>query len=155
MELMLRPGTERWDVYGELRARSHVIFGLCDLPKPMLGVYMPIGKRALIMISAEINQCMRKAVLAHELIHDEEGGGCVLEGMPAQYRVVAAREERRIDLEVARRLIPEAELLVMAEIARDNQLPLEPWHVAEHFDVPQRYADLRCGLVDISVRKAS
>ncbi len=47
--------------------------------------------------------------MAHELVHDERGGGVTAAGMPREWGPVVAREERRVDAEVARRLLPVAE----------------------------------------------
>jgi len=114
---------------------------VCPLPTRIRGLYLP-GRPAFVMVSSTLNQCWRNAVLAHELVHDERDGGCVLEGMPEQWRAVAAREEARVWREVARRLVPAAEIAAMRAIAELNCLPLETWHVAEHLDVPEFVAEL-------------
>lgn len=134
---MIGPVTERAErPFRELRARPHVVFGLVPLPGALRGLYVP-GSRPLILIDEGLDQSWRSAVLAHELVHDELGGGCVLEGMPASWTAIAVREERRVWDEVARWLLPAPAFAAMAEVAWLNDLPLESWHVAERFDVPE------------------
>lgn len=98
---------------------------------------LPDGTRGLytdhpptIVISTALNRVDRNATLMHELIHHERG-------ICGESRV----DERGVDDEVARRLVPSNELAAMYEIAVANDLPVEPHMVADKFDVPSRVAE--------------
>lgn len=141
--------------FHELRARRHIVFGLAPLPGTLRGLYVPSPTRPLILVHSGLNKSWRRAVLAHELVHDEDGGGCVLEGMPETWRAIAQREEQRVWDEVARWLLPLPAIVEMDTWARTNELPLEQWHVAEAFDVPEFLAVRRLELPDVSGRKVA
>lgn len=113
------------------------------------GVYWPRGDRAAVLIDKRLTRLERLEAVAHELVHDEHGGGCDCEGMPDTWTVVAERAEARVHNEVARRLVPLDQLAAMRAIAEVNQLTLDSWHVAEHFDVPERVAARAMRLLDV------
>ncbi len=110
------------------------------------GLYWPQEGWAAILVDRALPRRLRKAALAHELIHDERRGGAVATGMPPMWRAVVAREERQVDDEVARRLVPADELRYLIECLTAMGLPVETWDVARQFDVPdvvaQRALDL-------------
>lgn len=103
----------------------------------LVWAHLPSGVRGLfldppptIVLDARLSRVDRRATLVHELIHAERGiTGCE--------RI----DERGVDDEVARRLVPIDDLYAMWEIAVLNDLPVESWQVAEHFDVPDRVAE--------------
>lgn len=133
---------DRWNPWRALRESDDIVFGLCRLPVGIRGLYVPDTPKSFVLVAEGLDRSWRNAVLAHELVHHERAGGCVLEGMPSTWAAVAAREERRVWLEVARRLCPVVQLHAVAELARVNELPFETWEVAEHFDVPHLVAEL-------------
>lgn len=75
--------------------------------------------------------------MAHELVHDERGGGADLPGMPAQWQAIVARDEATCDRVAAVRLVP-LELLsrFCDELAEFGQ-GVAPDDVCEEFDVPR------------------
>lgn len=96
---------------------------------------LPAGVRGFycdntIVLDVGLSRVQRRATLQHELVHAERG----VTGDPRL-------DERGVDDEVARRLVPVDELYAMWEIAVLNDLPVEAWQVAEKFDVPDAVAE--------------
>lgn len=125
-----------WNPWRALRERDHLDFRLAPLPHQLGALYWPRGRRAAIVIDPELNQVERRAALAHELVHDERGGGAEATGMPASWQPVVTREEHRVEAEVARRLVPVEELKELARQRSTLELPLTVEEVADAFDVP-------------------
>lgn len=98
---------------------------------------------ATIILDADIGPEDRRATLMHELIHHQRG----ITGEPRT-------DERGVEDEVARLLVPFDELHAMWEIAVLNDLPVEAWMVAERFDVPDDVAEraMRLLLASSAVR---
>ena len=64
------------------------------------------GHRRLIL-AAHLGAAQRRLTLAHELVHDEWGGGSgqyILAAMPAGWERVVTRAETAVDAEVHHRL---------------------------------------------------
>lgn len=137
----------RWNPWRSLRDRTHLEFGLVSLPGPLGGGYyepQPEGWAALL-IDERLTRVDRRAVLAHELVHDERGGGCTSEDMPASWDAVVTRDESAVDREVARRLVPADELRAFAEQHEPDGVAV--WEVAAEFDVPDHVAERACRLL--------
>jgi hypothetical protein len=79
-------------------------------------------------------------ILAHELVHDERGGGADLPGMPSSWGDVVTRDEKTVDDEVARRLVPVDQLarFVAARCSLGEGGTAQD--VADEFDVPVELA---------------
>jgi hypothetical protein len=130
-----------WNPWRELRRRTHIVFRLAVLPDATGGgVYWARGGRAAIIIDPRLRQVERNAVLAHELVHDERGGGAADPCMPASWGPVVARDEAAVDQEVARRLVPPEELAKFCEVLALLDVGVTAREVAEHFDVPESVA---------------
>lgn len=129
-----------WNPWRALRDRDHLLFGLAALPDGVDGVYWPRGDRAAVLVDDGLPRRMRKAALAHELIHDERHGGADLEGMPDSWAAVVARDEQQVDDEVARRLVPADQLRDLLACLDEMGLPVEVWDIARQFDVPDDVA---------------
>jgi hypothetical protein len=80
------------------------------------------------------------AALAHELIHDERGGGAEHREMPPGWAAVAARDEAAVNREVARRLVPRNELVAYLERCEAREWGVTAAQVAEEFDVSDEVA---------------
>ncbi|HLG66916.1 MAG TPA: hypothetical protein VKV36_03480 [Acidimicrobiales bacterium] len=136
-----------WDPWQALRDRPWIVFGLERLPPPVAGVYHRRGTRRVIVVDARLGRVARRATLAHELVHDERGGGPGFAGQPDGWAAVVARDERQVDDEVARRLVPLDELRRLCRQADDLEEGLSALDVAAAFDVPEpvarRALDLR------------
>jgi hypothetical protein len=132
-----------WNPWRELRLREHIVFRLAPLPDGVDGVYWPRGGRAAVIVDRDLDQRHRRAVLAHELIHDERGGGATCVGMPDSWDDVVARDELVVDKERARRLVPPHALRDFIEVRMTlDDLPgVTPLEVSEHFDVPISVAE--------------
>lgn len=135
-------GGEAWNPWRDLRAREHLDFRLAPLPHDLGAVYWPRGDRAAIVIDPDLTLEERNVALAHELVHDERGGGCDGSWMPAGWQVVAAREEGVVQREVARRLVPLDELDDYVARRIDSDIPTTPLDVAEEFGTTEKLAEL-------------
>ena len=137
-----------WNPWRELRRRTHIVFRLASLPAATGGaVYWPRAGRAAIIIDPRLSRSERNAALAHELVHDERGGGADHPGMPPSWAAVVARDEAAVDQEVTRRLVPPAELVRFCEVMVLLDIGVTAHEVAEHFDVPPAVADKALGLL--------
>lgn len=94
-----------------------------------------------MILDIELGRRERKAALAHELVHDDRGGGACVEGMPEMYRVVATREERRVARLAASHLVPVDELRAFIEARVGPELEgVTLTEVADEFDVTEAVA---------------
>lgn len=125
---------ERWNPWAALRARPHITLHQ-ELLRGVRGVWVPHPNgTADIFLDRRLSRRERRCVLAHELIHDERGIAYTCDTPAALVQV----EERAVDREVVRRLVPPAELLALLEVSLP--LVLEAWEIAEYFDVDRRTA---------------
>lgn len=133
----------RWNPWRALREREHLEFALVRLPERLGGgVYVPDNGWAAVLLDRGLSRVQRRVGLAHELVHDERGGGCGAEGMSPAWNAVVLRDEHAVDREVARRLVPADELQAFAEQHEPDGVAL--WQVAEHFDVTDEVAQRAC-----------
>jgi hypothetical protein len=87
-----------------------------------------------ITIDARADRRLRRALLAHELVHVERGVG-----YPLATERTMQREEAIVRRETARRLVPPQELSEL--VARRGEVePITAALVAEEFDVPEPVA---------------
>jgi hypothetical protein len=136
-----------WNPWKALRERRHLVFARALLPAATGGaVYARRQHRAAIVIDPRLDRRARNAALAHELVHDERGGGCEYEGMLPTWHPVVSRDENRVQDEVARRLVPLQELQDLVGRRADLE-GLVLWEIAEHFDVPEAVAARAVGLL--------
>jgi hypothetical protein len=110
------------------------------LPPGVDGAYQRRGDRRAIVLSRTLGRAGRNAALAHELVHDERGGGAAYRGQPAGWAAVVARDEHQVDDEVARRLVPAGDLARLWTKARGVNGTLAASEVAAAFDVPTEVA---------------
>jgi len=130
-----------WKVWGELRRRPHVELAWAFLTGNRGQIERLEDGRRLITIEATLNQRDRRAVLAHELVHEERD---VLFDDDTPVAIIR-KEEAYVDAETARRLVPldELEVLVRAAVLDDRTVG---WRdVAEWFDVPRDVAERAMG----------
>lgn len=133
---------DHWEPWRELRGRAHIVFALEALPDAIDAIYWPRSNRAAIVIDSRLGRRQRRAALAHELIHDERGGGADQPDMPDSWHAVVARDEQTVDREVAARLVPTGELRLLVDDLAELGHPVEVWEIAEAFDVPDDVARL-------------
>lgn len=126
----------RWNPWAALRARPHVGLRI-DPEAALLGGAMLVQAPGLtvIVLDPALDRRSRRVALAHELVHEERGGGCDGPELPSGLDVIVARDEAAVIREVARRLVPPAALRHLLEQRQGLGLHLEPWEVAEAFDV--------------------
>lgn len=130
----------RWDPWAELATRDHIVIGFDPCARVGGGaVYARRGAFAAIVIDPALDRRERRAALAHELVHDERGGGCDHAAMGAPWRAVVSRDEARVDQIAATRLVPPDELRAFL-LARGSVGPVTLDDIAEEFDVPIQVA---------------
>lgn len=139
-----------WDPWHELRRRPHIRFALAELPPGVDALYARRRERAAIVVARDLPRRERTAALAHELVHDEltDGASRAAVAMPPAWDAVLAREEARIDREVARRCIGREELAALVARRTDLGESVTARDVAEWFDVAEWVAERALGLLD-------
>lgn len=130
-----------WNPWAALRGRPHIIFRLDHIAAHGGGaIYARRGDRAVIVIDPALDRPARRAALAHELVHDERGGGADHPGMPEGWAAVVAGDERAVDRIVARRLVPATALANLVAQLVDVDGGVTAGAVAEAFEVPEAVA---------------
>lgn len=131
-----------YDPWRDASTRPEVEVVVCRLPAGVRGVHgvSADGYRA-ILINRDLPPVERLAALAHELAHDERGGGVHRPGLPWRLRALVAREETRTDRVAADRLLPLGDLdrWVAGEVADGR--PVTVHGAAEALDVAEWVAD--------------
>jgi hypothetical protein len=119
------------DDHPDLSVLFHPVAGLMGG-----GFHVRTDGHAVIVLDPALDATMRRTVLTHELVHHERGGGPGRPGAPATLDLLVERDERAVDDEVARRLVPVDELdRVVAELVADSG-GASVTDVAAHFAVP-------------------
>jgi hypothetical protein len=119
------------DDHPDLAVLFHPVAGLMGG-----GFHVQTPDRAVIVLDPGLDATTRRVVLTHELVHHERGGGPGRLGAPATLDLLIERDERAVDAEVARRLVPIDELdRVVAELVAGSG-GASVTDVAEHFAVP-------------------
>lgn len=90
----------------------------------------------VITLDARLGRVERRCVLGHELCHLELG--LLFHGGESPHWV--RRSERRVDAEVARRLVPLDDLATFIEMRLACEEPVSVEAVAEEYDVTPRVA---------------
>lgn len=140
---------DRWHPWRELAERAHIVFAVRPLPAATGGaVHVRRGDRTAIVIDPVLSQVERRCALAHELVHDERGGGCDGEHMPESWTAVVSREEQRVDDIAVERLIPPAELLRLCVELETSCVHVDADQIAEHFHVTTTVAQRALALQD-------
>lgn len=125
-----------WNPWKALRERPHIGFLRAALPEGVEGLWANRGQRSAILLDSELGRRERSAVLAHELVHDERGGGCGCSPMGAEgWKYVCNREERTVDRIVAERMLDGGEVLAFCSQRAELGESTTAEDVAEHFDV--------------------
>lgn len=127
-------GFDPWqaaDEHADLHVAFHPVAGLMGG-----GFHARNGAQAVIVLDPELDGPHRRAVLTHELVHHERGGGPARVGTPVTLALLVARDERAVDDEVARRLVPVDELASVVEELVGANGGATDRDVAGHFGVP-------------------
>ncbi|MGZ4710759.1 MAG: ImmA/IrrE family metallo-endopeptidase [Acidimicrobiales bacterium] len=130
-----------YDPRSAIDARTDLVLAFDEVAGLMGGgLHTRRGSVGVIVVDPQLEGAERRAVLTHELVHHERGDPVAGVDAPAGLEVLRDREERAVDAEVARRLVPTDLLRALAESA-DAQWAsdgggISPIEVAEHFDVP-------------------
>lgn len=146
--------TAAWGPWRALRQSPEIELLIARLPDRFGGgVYWPDDGWALIVLDDRLDRRERRAALCHEILHHERGGGAAAPDMPPSWAPVVARDERQVDDEVARRLVPLDRLAEVLELHETNEIPIERWQLAETFDVPEPVMERAMRLLQL--RRAS
>jgi Zn-dependent peptidase ImmA (M78 family) len=123
----------RWNPWRALREQADVVLvRSVPLAGPRgLAIVFADGE-PVVALDPELGRVERRSVLAHELVHLERG---LLPADAPEH--VVAKEERQVDDEAARRLVPVDELRAVAASLLDVAETVEAWQLAEHFDVTE------------------
>ena len=138
-----------WNPWRALRERPHIELVWSAMPHGARGAWWPAATRSVIVLDVALPRRERRAVLAHELVHDERG----IAYTSATPALLIAKEERAVDLETARRLVPAAELARFIERRRDIE-PVTVADIAAEFDVPPDVATRAVDLLTGAARDA-
>lgn len=143
-----------WNPWRGLRDRDDVIVLFGELPEGLRACHQRRGRSHVLVITSDAGQVERNHLLAHELVHIERGGGCPTDpAMPEDWRHSVTREERRVEDEAVRRLVPLGELrrwVVQREQACEH---VEVWLVAEEWHVPEEVAERAMRLLYDDIRQ--
>lgn len=143
-----------WNPWRALRERDHIDLVMTDL-RAGDAIHATDGECSVILLGRHLDSAGRNAALAHELVHDERGGGAHMCGMPSSWAPVVAREEQAVEREVARRLVPADALATYVFTIADLGGTITVNDVAERFNVPQAVAELAMTMLLEERRKAS
>ncbi len=127
----------RWNPWSALAARPDIVLEWAGFEGTLLGL-CDIDERGgcTITLSSALDRRERNAVLAHELVHAERGGGIDYVGAPPAWAAVVAREEQCVDRVTACRLVPTAELREFARARTSTGDAVTAVDVMEEWDVP-------------------
>lgn len=89
------------------------------------------GDEAWVVVDPSLHGPTRRAAITHELVHLARGPLPTARDAPPTWAAVIAREERLVDTEVARRLVPPTEL----------EAALVHWHAMGEAVTPELVAD--------------
>jgi hypothetical protein len=126
-----------WDVWHDLEARSHIELAYALLAGGAEALIEDLGGGwRRITLEARLDRRARRAALAHELVHDERG---LLFDANTPAGLVQT-EERSVQAEVIRRLVPPDALGVLLARCAEGHRSVECADVANEFDVPASIA---------------
>lgn len=132
-----------WDPWREVEQRNHIAFFRRPLPSCASGFYArwPDGS-AVVVVDDGQGRAEQTVALAHELVHDERGGGCPCsDSAPRSWDAVVRQEEHRVADIAACRLVPLDELEALVRRANSLDLPVTTAEVVECFDTTAEVAE--------------
>lgn len=137
-----------WDPWAEAEQREHL--DIVDHPCAADaggGIHIAVDDRAVIVLDPDLPAELRRAVLTHELVHDERGGSCAHPGMPPSWAAVVARDEWAVEREAALRLVPLDDLRPWVAQRLEVGECVSVDDVARRWGVPRRAAAVVLGLL--------
>lgn len=135
---------ERWDPYKALGAHPEVELERVDMSPNLYAkvggsMYVVDDDCEAILLDRRLDRAERREGVAHEVIHKERGIPC-RKGLPTFYDPVWARQEASIEDEVARRLVPLAQLRWFVDRQVAEHASVTALDVAERFEVTEQLA---------------
>lgn len=125
-----------FDPWRAIAERDDVVLSFHPVARLMGGgFYARAGELGIIVVDPDLPGEDRRAVLTHELIHHERGGE-VPDDPSARTASFIAGDERSVDREVARRLVPAPLLDQFVRASVRAAIPVGPIEVADQFEVP-------------------
>lgn len=132
-----------WDPWWEAECRVGLQVVVRRLPAELApAIWYPYRGRRWVVLDDRLDGAGLRAALAHELVHDERGGGADGVGMPSAWAPVVDRDEAACNREVARRLVPATRLAAFCAERAAFGSGVTPEHVGEEFEVPRWVAAL-------------
>lgn len=125
-----------WHPWGELRRRAHLRLVWGRMRSRHRGAWIPAEDgSATIVLDDRLDRPGRRAVLTHELVHDERG--IPTSALP---EAMAAKEEAVVQRITVDRLLPRRRLVEFV-LARAEVEPVTAAAVAAEFDCPTELAE--------------
>jgi len=125
-----------FDPWRAIAERDDVVLSFHPVARLMGGgFYARAGELGIIVVDPDLPGEDRRAVLTHELIHHERGGE-VPDDPSGRTASFIAGDERSVDREVARRLVPAPLLDQFVRASARAAVPVGPNEVADQFEVP-------------------
>ena len=132
---------EPFDPWRAVAESDNVVLSFHPIARLMGGgFYARRGEIGLIVIDPDLRGADRRAVMTHELIHHERADGLSPIDPSAALASFVAADERCVDREVARRLVPRPSLEAFVRSSTRAGLGVGAAEVAEHFEVPASVA---------------
>lgn len=132
----------------ELRHRTEVELRWLVMPEGVRGAWWIEDGQRVIALAHNLDRRTRRAVLMHELVHDERG-------IAYHYSTPAAlseKEEAAVNRIATNRLVPPAKLIRFIDRQIDAEGAVTAADVADEFDVPHDVADRALRLLDFDIR---
>src|SRR3954454_16281479 len=128
---------DRFDPWRVVEARDDVILARHPIAAVMGGGFHATRQGfGVIVIDPDLSGVDQRAVLTHELVHHERGGAVERLDAPSSWQTVVEREERSVDREVARRLVPAEELDSLVAECRATGSGVSASDVVAPFEAP-------------------
>ena len=128
---------EPFDPWRAVAERDDLVLSFHPIARLMGGgFYARAGELGVIVIDPELQGEDRRAVLTHELIHHERGGGVTSIGVFRGLASFVDGDERSVDREVANRLVPTELLEQFVRASARAGTSVGPAEVADQFEVP-------------------
>jgi hypothetical protein len=136
---------ERLSVWGSIADREDIHVRVMDLPADCGGgaLVRRADGSVWILLDQALTALERRAVLLHELVHLERGTARH-EGAPPAWQAIVAREEQRVEDQVAARLVPDRELREFVQRCLSLDRFVTALDVAQEFEVPVDVAERAC-----------
>ncbi len=140
----------RWSPWRAASKLPNLSIRLARLPDETGGgVLARKGDQVVIVLDRRLSSVERRVMLTHELVHHERGSSsrCHDTGYLSPHVV---HEERAVEREVARRLVPAGELEAFIDRQERLDVGVDAQLVAEEFEVTERVGTLALRMLKLT-----